>query len=282
MQTKLTVLTTSILATAVACSPGNPVIEETGDATDWVFDCQGNNDGVIEADELPWATGVSVPYRVNRADSTVSVQPAGELIDGVTLWDYTQAPCDQAVEFDLVDPEDYWFAEHFTDASYAVPLFAEDPDLLAVFSVAGDDFTMLGLASREQDPSAGQTLLVYEEPVQVYQFPLELGSAWSASSTFRDAVIYGVPNAGEESYAFEADAIGTLVLPGFTMDNVIRLRVEVEQSFAVSTGDNPIVSVRHLYLRECFGEIVRITSVPGETEIEFTEAAELRVFDVEG
>lgn len=270
------------LSFTLACSPGNPVIEETGETSDWIFDCEGNNDGVIDAEELPWGTGVSVPYLANQAGTTVDVQPAGEQVEGVTTWDFTEAPGDLAVDFDLVDPAGLWFAEHFPAASYAVPLFAEDLDLLAVFSVQGEDFVMLGLASREESPAAGQTLLVYEEPVQVYRFPLELGTSWTASSSFRDAVLYGVDNAGEEVYDFEVDAVGTLLLPGFTMENVLRLRVEVEQTFAVTTGENPVLSVRHLYLRECFGELARITSLPGETEIEFTEASELRVMDVAG
>jgi hypothetical protein len=270
------------MLTAVACSPGNPVIEETGDTTPWIYDCEGNNDGVIEASELPWGTGVSVPYLANRQDEVVQVQPAGEQIQGITTWDFSQAPDDLSLDFELLDPSGLWFGEHFPGASYAVPLFAHAIDLLAVFSVDGDGFTMLGMASRLESPAAGQTLLVYDEPVQVYELPLELGSGWSAEASFRDAVIQGVVNAGEETYDFEVDAVGTLLLPGFAMENTLRLTVRVEQTFAVSSGDNPVRSLRHIYLRECFGELARITGLPGDTELELEEASELRVLDVEG
>ncbi len=270
------------MCTAVACSPGNPVIEETGDTTDWIYDCDGDNDGIIQADELPWATGLAVPYIANAADSTVEVQPAGEQVDGVTTWDFTDTPDDLAVELDLVDPDGRWFADHFPTASYAAPLFAQELDILAVFAVHDDRLEMLGLASREESPAEGQTLLVYEEPVKVYRFPLELGSTWTATSSFRDATLYGVTNAGDEEYGFEVDAIGTLQLPGFTMENTLRLRVDVSQTFAVTSGENPVLSVRHLYLRECFGELARITSVAGETDPDFEIASELRVLDVEG
>ncbi len=272
----------TLMTTAIACSPGNPIIEETGDTTSWIYDCQGNNDGVIDASELPWATGIAVPYIANAAGSTVAVQPAGEQRGGVTTWDFTEAPGPLAVQLDLIDPSGTWFADHFAEASYAVPLFAHELGVLAVFAVDGEDFAMLGLASREEQPAEGRTLLVYEEPVRVYDFPLEIGSAWTAEASFRDATLYGVTNAGEEAYRFEVDAVGTLLLPGFELHNVLRLAVRVEQSFAISTGDNPLVSVRHLYLRECYGELARITSLPGETEIEFGEASELRVLDVEG
>ncbi len=80
----------------------------------------------------------------------------------------------------------------------------------------------------------------------------------------------------------EPHRIGFFLLPGFTMENTLRLTVEVSQTFAVSTGENPVLSVRHFYLRECFGELARITSLPGETALEFTEASEQRVLNVEG
>ncbi len=271
-----------MLSALLACSPGNPSIEETGDGGAWIFDCQGNDDGVIEASELPWATGLSVPYLANAASSTVAVQPAGEEIGGVTTWDFTEAPGDLAVELDLVDPAGLWFEEHFPTASYGAPLFAHELGILALFAVGEDGWSMLGLASREASPADGQTLLVYDEPVEVYRFPLALGESWSATSTFRDATLYGVTNAGEEEYTFTVDASGDLLLPGFTMHNTLRLRVEVSQTFAVSAGDNPVLSVRHLYLHECFGELARITSLAGETGAAFTEASELRVLDVEG
>ncbi len=272
----------SLLATsALACSPGNPDIVDTGPDTEWIYDCEGDNDGVIQVDELPWATGVGVPYLANAEGRTVSVQPAGELVDGVTTWDFTDGPDALSVELDLVDPSGQWFAEHFPDASYAAPLFAHELDVLAVFATYDDRFEMLGLASRFEAPANERTLLVYEEPVEVYRFPLELGSSWTAEASFRDATLYGVTNAGEETYDFEVDAIGTLLLPGFTMENTLRLRVDVSQTFAVSSGDNPVLSVRHLYLRECFGELARITSLPGETEVEFEEASELRVLHVQ-
>jgi hypothetical protein len=270
-----------LLGTAVACSPGNPEIVETGDTTEWIYDCQGNDDGIIQADELPWATGLAVPYRANAEGSTVSVQPGGEEIEGVTTWDFTQAPGGLSVELDLVDPEGSWFEAHFPGASYAAPLFAHELDILAVFEVHADRFEMLGLASREEQPAEGQTLLVYDEPVEVYRFPLTFGDSWTVNASFRDAKLYGITNAGDEAYHFEVDARGDLLLPGFTMHDTLRLRVDVSQDFAVHSGENPLLSVRHLYLRECFGELARITSLSGETEPEFTEASELRVLDVE-
>ena len=255
-----------VLSIAAGCSPGNPEIDETGDTTEWIFDCEGDNDAVIDADELPWGTGVSVPYLANHEGTTVSVQPQGSL----------------AVELDLVDPAGLWFAEHFPSASYAAPLFAHDLDLLGVIEADDAGFALLGLASREESPAEGQTLVVYDEPVDTYTFPLELGSSWSAETSFRDALIQGVANAGDESYLFEVDALGTVLLPGFELENVLRVRVEVSQSFTVSTGDNPVESIRYVYLRECFGELARITSQSGETDPGFEEASEVRVMDVEG
>ena len=210
--------TLALAATLAACSPGNPVIDETGGDTEWIYDCEGDNDGVIQFDELPWATGVSVPYVANQAGDSVSVQPHGEDVDGTTVWDFSQAPGVLSVDLDLLDPSEQWFASHFPDASYATPLFVHDLDLLGVISAEEEGFVLQGLVSREEAPELGQTLVVYEDPIATYTFPLELGTTWLSTTSFRDALIYGVPNAGEEHYLFEVDAVGTLLLPGYTLE----------------------------------------------------------------
>ncbi len=269
------------LALGFACSPGNPPIADTG-GEPFVFDCEGDNDGSISASELPVATGLSVPYLANAAGTTVVTDPHGQQDETSTTWDFTSAPGTLTVDFPMLDPGGLWFDSHFPDADFAAPLFAHEPLLLGVISASEHELSMLGLASREEAPAEGQTLVVYDQPVKVYDLPLELGTQWESSGSFNDAVIAGVPNAGLEDYSFEVDAIGTLLLPGYALENTLRLHVELTQTFAVSSGDNTVESQRYLYLRECFGELARITSLPGETSPDFVEASELRVLDVEG
>jgi hypothetical protein len=263
-----------------ACSPGNPEVPDTGAEDPWTWDCTSDDDGAITTAELPWATGVSVPYRANAAGSTVPVAPEGTSEDGATTWDFSASPGPLEVDFDLLDPAGLWCAASFPEASYAAPLFAHEPDLLGFVQVEEDRFSLLGLASREQIPAAGQTLVVYDTPIEVYRLPLGLGDAWTASASFHDAVILGVANQGTEEYAFTVDRQGTLLLPGYSMERALRMRVEVSQTFAVTTGENPLRTVRFLYIKECLGELVRIVSLPGETGETFGEASELRVVDV--
>ncbi len=270
----MTPRTLPLLALAIACSSGNPDIADTALGT--IFECDGDNDGAIDQHELEVLTGLSVPYLANAAGESASVTPQGSEADGGTTWDFTQGPDTLLAEFDVGAPQDQWFSEHFPQAQWTAPLFAHQLDLLGVFDQSDDSYRLLGLVSRQEEPESERTLVVYDEPVEVYRFPLQLGSSWSVESEFRDALIAGVPNSGEESYLFEVDAIGTLLLEGWSFDNTLRLRIEVQQSFAVSTGDNPVTSLRYVYLRECFGELARIVSLTGETEAEFGEASEFR------
>jgi hypothetical protein len=272
-------LALALLALA-ACSPGNPDLPDSGTEDPWTWDCQSDGDGTIAPSELPWATGISVPYQANAAGHTAAVAPDGVEEGGVTVWDFTASPGPLEVDFDLLDPAGLWCADSFPSADYASPLFAHELDLLAFIEASEDGFRMLGLASREQHPPQGETLLVYDEPVLVERLPLEPGTAWTASASFSGAILQGIANQGTEEYAFEVDRQGTLLLPGFTIERTLRLRVDVSQTFAVTSGENPVESVRFLYLKECLGELARIVSLPGETGATFAEASELRVLDV--
>jgi hypothetical protein len=269
-----------ILLALAACSPGNPDIADSSPEDPWIWDCEADGDGTIAPSELPWATGVSVPYQANAAGHTATVAPDGVEQGGVTTWDFTAAPGPLEVDFDLLDPTGLWCAGSFPSADYASPLFAHEPDLLAFIEAGGDGFRMLGLASREEHPPQGETLLVYDEPVLVERLPLAPGSSWTASASFSGAVLEGIANQGTEEYTFEVDRQGTLLLPGFAIERTLRLRVDVSQTFAVTSGENPVLSVRFLYLKECLGELARITSLPGETGATFDSASELRVLDV--
>lgn len=262
-----------------ACSSGNPDLGDTG--TDpLIFSCEGDHDGAIDALEMEAVPGMSVPYLANATGSTAPVDVEGELVQGVTTWNLTEGPSAVHVEFDILDPSTQWWSSEFPTASHAVPLSAHDPDLLAIYASSDQAVHLLGLASRTESPSQGRTLLVYEEPVQMVRFPLTLGSSWTAESSFRDAEIYGVKNAGEESYAFEVDRSGTALLPGYAIEDTLRLRVDLSQTFAISTTEPTVTSIQYIWVRECLGELGRAISLPDEENPAFTEASELRRLDV--
>lgn len=258
-----------------ACSPGNPGVDTAGGVGS-PYACDGDNDGVIDADELPVVLGGVVEYVANDTDETVTVQVDPTDLDGEPTWDFTDGPTEVYVEFGIVDPGRFWFSSYFPSATYAAPVFTDWPDVFGVFEETGSEVLMLGLASYEEEPEGEQTLLVYDDPVVAWSFPLELGATWTSEGTFRDARLLGVANQGEELYTFEVDAQGTLLLPGYALENTLRVRMEVDQTYAVATGSNTASHIEYLYVRECFGELARITSQLNETDPTFTEATEFR------
>jgi hypothetical protein len=135
---------------------------------------------------------------------------------------------------------------------------------------------MLGIASSEEQPASGRTLVVYDEPVPLFTFPLKVGAVYSAETSFKDATISGIPNAGKETYVITVDAAGTLELPLFTLQNTLRLRIEADQQFVIQSVPGPIHSIQYLFVHECMGEVARIVSPAGTTDPHFTEAREFR------
>ena len=260
-------------------TPDTPDSDVTPDATPDADPevCVANNDGVITAAELPVGFGVAPSFMANAGGTTVSVDPHGAVdVDGLHDWDFTSGPQDVTASLFVEHPDGYWFAPHYPGATFVSPLSPQDPTILAVYQASGDAVRLMGIASDQEAPAQGKTLLVYDEPVYLMSFPLAVGNSYSSTSSFGNAVLMGVPNAGEETYAVTVDARGTLRLPGFTLENTLRLRIEVAQRFVISTSPEPIPSIQYLYLHECVGEVARVISPSGVSDPDFTEAAEFR------
>ena len=238
--------------------------------------CIGNNDGAITAAEMPTVMGAVVTYSVNQQTASPEVNVAGTTIDGGHLWDFREAPGSQPVAMTVLDPADFWFSEHFPGADYATPASLWDEDVLGIFSDGDNAALMLGLASVQGPEDPGHTLLVYDEPVAVYRFPLNVGATWQQTATFSNALLQGVKNAGKEDYKFVVDGRGTVLLPQFTLENTLRVRLESTQTFVVSQGSPDIRRVHYFYVHECLGEVARIVSMPGTSVLDFTVASEFR------
>ena len=239
--------------------------------------CLENNDGVNEAAEMPVATGASPSYVANAPGTLAPVDVDGEPgADGERVWDFTAgSDAAKAVLF-VKAPEGYWFADHFPSATFVSPLSVQDPSILAAYLANADGVWLLGIASSKENPAAGKTLLVYDTPVPLFQFPLTPGATYAATSTFKDARLMGVPQAGTETYSITVDAVGTVKLPVFTIEHALRLRIEVRQKFVISTSPDPIPSIQYLWVKECVGELARATSGMGETDLHFAQAKEFR------
>jgi len=222
---------------------------------------------VIEAAELPMVPGIAVRYARNAPGAEVEVDVDGmDDGHGGVLWDFSGGPADVGATLELIAPEDTPHADLFGDATYAVPLLVESPSLLAYFRLGVnedgvDELLMLGMATTEDAPAASRTELVYDDPLVLYRFPLAIGDHWEQTVTYRDAVTLGLPNQGIERYSFTVDAAGTARLPGsIEVEDVLRVRIAVEQTLAVQVGDPGQTTYQLLWIRPCFGELARVVS----------------------
>lgn len=236
--------------------------------------CVPNLDRRIDASELREALGVSVTLLVNPAGTMAPVDLAGAVnVNGDRRWDFSAgAELDEVARLEAQALEGKWYAARFPAGQFVV---ANDLGgrVENIYRRDEQGFYLLGVASREEQPQEGQTLLVYEQPVELYRFPLELGSKWVSVGTSRDGRLQGLPYAGRDTYEVEVEAIGELKLPDLILDQVhmVRTRVTLEPAVGQSVSQQQVS-----FLFECFGEVARATSALNETEKFFKSAAELR------
>lgn len=268
------VLLPTLLALS-ACTPGNPDVEDTGpDDPGWT--CDGDEDGVIEDGEMDAAIGARATYLANAMGTPVDVDVDGQDQDGVPTWDFTAGPDAVEASFTVTDPTGAWWSGTFPDATFASPFYVWSPDILGIFQQDADGLSMLGLASTVEDPADGQTLLVYDPPVLLYRFPLEVGTTWTVETGFSDATLLGVPNQGQETWEFVVERSGTVLLPGMAIEDVLQLRLDTTQTWAVSANGNTWTTIQYYFVRECLGELGRMVSQPNEADPRFSVASEWR------
>jgi hypothetical protein len=236
--------------------------------------CVPDLDGSIGPDELKAAIGVPASYLVSPAGKSRDVDLAGTSDEtGAPIWDFSQDFADDQLAFiEAQSLSGKWYESSFPEAEFSAPADAAGT-IQAVYRHTDDALFLLGLASTEEDPKQGKTLLVYDEPIGLYQFPIEPGKKWVASADVVDGTAFGLPYAGKDTYEVEVGPTGTLELFDYIFEQVHRVKLHVVQEPAVGAS----VSTRQTqFLFECFGEVTRVTSEPGEEKDDFTTAAEVR------
>ena len=251
----LTLLATGCGTSVPADDPGEPPLAE----------CTADLDGVMSFDEMPVVTGIEVRYVRNLPGAPVEVDVEGELAtEGGRLWDFSDGPADVGATLVLQEPGELTASDLFPDATYAAPMLIESPDLMGWFRVDDGDeptLSMLGMATRDGVDPASRTVVVYDEPLVLYRYPFGVGDAWEQTVTYRDALAYGIPNQGVEHYHVEVDARGTARLPGgVEVSDVLRVRVQVDQTLALAAGGHTQTFHQLLWVRPCFGELARVVS----------------------
>lgn len=239
-----------------------------GKLPDLAPSCVANNDGEIAASELTQLrVGASARYLVNPQGTTVMVDPIGKATASGPEWDLTSTAGD-VVELNLIDVSTAWFAASFPGASYAT-VTDLGSRTLGIFRVTDTAIEILGYASE----APNQTLLVYDRPIISLKLPVRVGDGWISTGRVVNGKLNGQPFASTDTYRVSVDAKGTAQLPYLTLDNTLRIQVQLTQTLP---GGLPITRIQQLLFHECAGEIGRMSSPPGETNPSFTTAAEFR------
>lgn len=236
--------------------------------------CVPNLDGRLDANELQAAIGVPASFLVSPPGEARDVDVAGdEDGEGTIVWDFSKDyASDQLATIEAAEVKGSWFAGSFPTGEFAAPADAAG-SLLAVYRHTEEALFLLGIASAKEDPKQGKTLLVYNEPISLYQFPIEEGKAWTAVGDVQDGVAFGLPYAGKDTYEVRVGPTGRLELFDYIFEDVHRVKLHVIQQPSVGAS----VSTRQSqFLFECFGEVARATSAPDEKDDDFTVAAEVR------
>lgn len=236
--------------------------------------CVPNLDGQIDESELQASFGVPVSYLVSSPGEERGVDAAGKLAaDGSFLVDWSADYAgDRLARIEASALDGKWFAPSFPQGQFVAP-FDVSSSTLAVYALAGGSLQLWGLASAEEAPAEGKTLLVYKTPIVLYAFPITVGSTWVSTGEIQNGTVRGLPYAGKDTYETKVDGAGELRLPDLTFTQALRVRTRVTLQPAAG---KTVITRQVSFLFECFGEVARATSRQGEEEDIFTTAAEVR------
>ncbi len=236
--------------------------------------CVPNLDGKIDATELQAALDVPESLVVSPAGIRRSVALAGAT-DGLgrRVWDFAvDYADDQVARISATALTGKWFAASFPNGQYVAPIDL-GAGLLGVYSADGSNLFLHGIASVAAMPAEQKTLLVYNAPVAIHRYPLEVGKTWVSVGVVQNGTIRGLPYAGRDTYQVNVDASGRLELTDLTFTQALRIRTRVTVEPAVGAS----VTRRQVsFFFECFGEVARASSLDNEPLEDFTTTAELR------
>jgi len=268
--------TTAVIAFALLAACDANLTPPAGpDAGGVTYDCLPNLDGVITADELPVALSVPVDFYVSPDGTPIDV--AGTVDEaGRRVWDYSaESAADSRVTITAEPIAGRWYEGDFPAGAFVLPALA-DGDLDGIYSRDDTALWLHGLASPEQDPATGRTLLIYDRPVALLRLPMASGDSFTSTGTITGGELDGLPYNGTDAYDVEVDGSGRLELPYVTFTQALRVRTHV----VVAPAAGGVTTSRRQvsFVFECFGEVARAVSRPDEPARDFTVAAEVRRF----
>ena len=236
--------------------------------------CIPNLDNRIDAVELQASYDVPQSLLVSPAGEERAVDTVGEAVEGggfLLKWDADFAS-DQVARISAQVLGGQWFAESFPEGQFVTPNDLGGR-ILGVYRQTEQEFQLLGLASAEQDPPEGRTLLVYETPIALYKFPIQPGGTWISTGQYKNGIVQGLQIASLDTYETKVEGPYEVRLPELIFQQAMRVSTRVTLQPVVGAT---LVTHQVSFLTECFGEVARATSKTGETNDAFTVAAEVR------
>jgi len=249
--------------------------------------CLPNLDGVVESHELAPTLEqaasyiVTPPLPADVVDGTFINTEGVVSAEGRRIWDWSRDDPSHLVANIRAEPlGDQWYANDFIGAHFALPSDLSG-SLMGIYSHDDQALRLHGIASTVENPPEGKTLLVYDQPIDFFPFPLEVGKKWTQTGVVQNGTLRGLsPWSQEDLYEVEVDLAGELRLPDFTFEQV--LRVSTKLTVSPKAGSKEGYTQRQVsFVFECFGEVGRATSIlftdpaddPGPN---FTNAREVR------
>lgn len=229
--------------------------------------CIPNRDGTITADELPIAYGATLAYYASPSGASRTVATTDR------AWDLSEERSDdEVIALGPTQLGAQWYAASFPSGSFVTDAGS---GLDGIYHQDERALWLDGLASHEEAPSGGKTLVHYAEPVALLRFPLADGAGYSATADIPNGTIAGLPFIGTDTIEIDVTS-GVLEVPYVKFSPSLRVRMHVTRR--PSTG-TPVVTRRTtLFLFECFGEVARAESRQDEPSADFTNAVYLRRF----
>ena len=228
------------------------------------FSCLPNLDGVLDRAEMPTQLRNEASYLVAQ---NVNIDLSGDEIDL-----RNEFAGEEKLGLVALPLQGQWFADDFASGSIVVPLSGAG-DTLGVLRLTDSALTLLGIVSTLE----GHTILHYQNPIDLYRFPLEVGNAWISESAVT-GTLASVPYNGTDTYEIRVPSIDAVLLPHLRFTSAYRVHTSVTSD---SGAAGVIVKRQQIsLLSECFGEITRALSQDNETELNFTAAAELWRFSL--
>jgi hypothetical protein len=254
----------------LACAADNQTLPTEHDPYDGgaaiPLSCLPNLDGVVEWDELMPTLSQDASYIVTPplpADATEGtyVNTEGNVNEeGRRIWDWSRDDPSNLVAKIRAEPlADQWYANEFIGAEFALPSDLSG-SLVGIYSHDEQALRLHGVASALENPPEGKTLLIYEQPIDFFPFPLQVGKKWSQTGVVTNGTLRGLhPWSQEDVYEVEVDLAGELRLPDFTFGQVLRVSTKV--TVKPKAGSDQGYSQRQVsFVFECFGEVARATS----------------------